>query len=230
MRRFAILAALAAFAVAAPAAAETAIGFTDTSDVPPNAGNPLSSTAALAMAWTQTVALNDATISAYVGLAAPDGEATAGSWWIVRQLGGDAGDVVASGTFTPLLPPAGDFRFPNLGGLTPVTLGSGLDLDRGSYYLVLNGGEGGARWLGESTPFKWTADLAPGFTLRDRFGASPDSAFAPGAAFSDQGSVSQLGFRLEGTIAVVPEPAAWALMLLGFAAAGAALRRRPATA
>ncbi|MEO8811408.1 MAG: PEPxxWA-CTERM sorting domain-containing protein [Caulobacteraceae bacterium] len=74
----------------------------------------------------------------------------------------------------------------------------------------------------------------------------PDLAFPPqwgwatgtggdGVAFQDFfGARTQLpndlAFTLEGSAPGVPEPAAWAMMLVGFGLAGAALRRRAVTA
>lgn len=225
--------AAAVAAASAPASASTLIGFTDVSTtgvtslgLSHGGNNWLAS-------WSQTVGVTSATLSVVVG--SPDGGGAA-NWWLTDKIGPDADpdvDVVASGTFTtPSLSGANSLNF---NSLTPTVLATGLSLGPGDYFLVLDGPSpkvGLGEWVGDSTQPSVT--LAPGFTLGAYAFTGSAQDFGPGATFTtvSKDAPLTLAFSLEGKLASTgaPEPAAWALMLAGFALTGAALRRRGALA
>jgi hypothetical protein len=51
-----------------------------------------------------------------------------------------------------------------------------------------------------------------------------------GAGFFSDFEAANLSLGLNGAVAAVPEPATWALMILGFGAVGVAMRRRHSVA
>jgi hypothetical protein len=233
MRQFAFasaaVAAAAIFTAAAPAAAETLIGFTDNYPLG-GATVFIGPQKSAAVNWTQTVAIQNATLSVLVN--SNMGYAGAANWWLTTALGpaATAGDIVASGTYQiPTMAYSNNFDT-----LARTTLTTGLDLAAGGYYLVLSGLEAPpndytAQWIGDGLP---TVTLADGFTLG---GYTSSQTGGPFGAFTSSAAVRAYVFGLEGDLvaSVVPEPGAWALMLAGFGAMGAMLRRRgrvPATA
>ena len=233
MRSLAWPLAAAALALAAPAAADPFIGFTDnTFDLASVA--PLGDTTInWATGWTQTIATHDVTVRALLDASTTDGA----KWWITTALGPEAtlGDVVASGIYTA--PMTGSAFDSNFNPLARTELASGLSFAAGSYFLVLDGPPGpffgNVNWVMASGATD-TADLAPGFSVGSSyfatvgaFGgpANPPVAFAPASPFEVYGG--HLVFELDGRIgAPAPEPASWALMIAGFGLAGATLRRR----
>jgi hypothetical protein len=219
--------AVAALACATPASAELLIGLTDNGrgatwapmdDVQVN----------WAVQWTQTVAAENVTIRALLASNVPPAGA---NWWVTTTIGPgtSAADVVASGTY--LAPDGLVSRF-DFNPLVRTTLGTGIDLAAGTYYLVLDGEagpSGSTDWIGDSALFS-TQDLASGFSVGGYYFAAPAPTFGPSGGFMPIIGDGQFVFELESFAdTAVPEPAAWALMILGFGAVGAAIRRRRAT-
>ena len=113
------------------------------------------------------------------------------------------------------------------------------------YQGVLKGGDG-VLWTNDDTfitggvntqladglvmrgPGNSFAAYCPGCTVEQQQAAILDVARYPGTDFQFTGNYTLGGASGSGTfnIAPVPEPATWALMLLGFGGAGAMLRRR----
>jgi hypothetical protein len=113
---------------------------------------------------------------------------------------------------------------------TPISpLLSGLDLDPGTYFLVLalTGSQGGAAWLA-SKPANFT-NSAIGTVGFDVF-ASSVGTIPYQADFGITTDGKAMHFRLETASVTpppggIPEPASWAMMLCGFGLVGAGLRR-----
>jgi hypothetical protein len=88
-------------------------------------------------------------------------------------------------------------------------------------------------WNGASWLSAWTAPAIPGFGLetRDSGALTPFTTdFLRFTATSGDNYYSVSEIQAFGALAGVPEPAAWALMILGFGGVGAAMRRRGAVA
>ena len=78
----------------------------------------------------------------------------------------------------------------------------------------------------DEASFRFTAPYGPVTGAPDTFGQFHDVATTQGALALT--SVRDVTFAVSpGPTGAVPEPAAWALMVLGFGGAGALLRRRP---
>ena len=75
----------------------------------------------------------------------------------------------------------------------------------------------------KSFAFSWPSPIQRnnGWTYREYF-------LGAGVAIDSSEQVNHVDFTVSG-FAAVPEPATWALMILGFGAVGAAMRRRPVT-
>lgn len=232
MRSLAWPLAAAALSLAVPAAADPLIGFTDNTFGTARSAFLSDLNANWAVGWTQTVATTDVTVRALLQ-SSQDGPA---NWWITTALGPTAtlADVVASGVYTAA---SGGSVF-NFNALPRTELASGLSFAAGSYFLVLDGQAGpflnNGEWIGGDRPAD-TVQLASGFSLGSYYGAQssflggPDNtplAFGPASSFVALTDQTVLVFELDGQVAGVPEPAAWALMIGGFAFAGAMLRRR----
>jgi len=213
--------AAVSMACAAPAMAGTLIGFTDTNPTSDSSIGLGTGQGFLAAGWSQSVAASNVAVSA---LLYGSGASASVAWWITTAIGpgATASDVVATGTATA--PPslnAADFNS------APFTsLATGLSLAAGDYYLVVLGKAPVASSWNNSEA---TATLAQGFSLGGSYFGFPAASFAPASPLFpfSQFSYSGLIYEVEGDLTVgVPEPAAWALMLLGFGATGAAIRRR----
>lgn len=232
MRSLAWPLAAAALALAVPASAAPLIGFTDNTFNTARSAYLSDINANWAVGWTQTVATTDVTVRALLQ-SSQDGPA---NWWITTALGPAAtpGDVVASGVYTAAS--AGSvFDF---NALPRTELASGLSFAAGSYFLVLDGQAGpffnNGAWIGGDRPAD-TVELASGFSLGSYYSAQssflggPDNTplpFGPASTFVALTDQSLLVFELDGQVAGVPEPSAWALLIGGFALIGATLRRR----
>jgi hypothetical protein len=231
------LAATILLALAAPAAADPLIGFTDNTVDTASAAGLSDTESNWAVGWTQTVATTNVTVRALLDITTSVAPGATGAWYITTALGPGAtpADVVASGIYTP----------PELGGgasyfdfnpLARTTLASGLSFAAGSYFLVLDGPAGpfvsNANWIGGIGPAD-TAQLAPGFSLGSTYhaasgipGAAP-ADFAPASPFFIVPGSAFSVFELDGKVAATaPEPGTWALLIAGLGLAGAGLRRR----
>ena len=97
---------------------------------------------------------------------------------------------------------------------------SAVTLDPGATYVFILGATGGG----------------VGWSYAEGNGQIGTGTFGPYVYSEDQGANWDFSggeanpFYMEVNVAGVPEPAAWALMILGFGAAGAMLRRRHALA
>lgn len=131
----------------------------------------------------------------------------------MMQVQGAAGDVqvkLYTGGFGALLGTWTLSNLPTFGnsGVAPVSISgiTGINLVGGSSYVLQAVATGGAYGV-----WGWNAtnDLAPWFD-----GTAPKGENVTGA------------FRITSGDSVVPEPGAWALMILGFSVVGGALRQR----
>lgn len=223
MRRIGSIVTAALLGFSSPALAAPLIAFTDT--------DPFSATDArlndvnnAAVGWTQTVATSNVTLQAFLVLYPFPNKAPA-SWYVTDRIGAGTttGNVIASGSYT-----ASAANPTNYNLLTPVTLATGLNFAAGSYYLVL---DGPVSTFPNVTDVDWVGGpgsvaLAPGFSLDGYFRTGAGAPFAPASDFTgDPGGNYAFGIFTAPT-AAVPEPGTWAMLLLGFAATGAALRRR----
>jgi hypothetical protein len=236
MRYPAAALAAAILACAAPASAEVLISFHDNT---PDSGGiaALSDTGVnWATTWTQNVATSNVTVRALLG---SNVGPQPSHWWITTSIGLDANEsaVLASGDYTA--PNHVNEGFSDFNPLARTELASGLNFAAGTYYLVLDGPGGpflnNVNWIlayGADT-----SNLASGFSLgasyvaaAPPYGSGAPNSFAPASPFTLDADVSSLAFELESLPGTpgVPEPAAWALMIVGFGLAGASLRRRGA--
>lgn len=128
---------------------------------------------------------------------------------------------------------AGSFSFDGLGGgLVTLTNFSGFAIDYTNVQLFSDNGLGSLTLAGFDTPtgalvggFPTSFSLAAGETLTFAFSGVSSGSYelflADVAAASAPGETFRIGFA-----DAIPEPGAWALMLIGFGLAGAVLRRR----
>lgn len=238
MRYLAAPLAAAILACAAPAGAEVLISFQD--HTPDSGGVASLSDTGInwATTWTQTVATSNVTVRALLG---SNVGPQPSQWWITTSIGLDAneGAVLASGAYTA--PNDTGAGFTDFNPVARTELASGLNFAAGTYYLVLDGPGGpfsnNVNWILAAGAD--TSSLASGFSLGASyaavgppFGSGAPNSFGPGSAFTLYQDVSGLAIELESLPRTpgVPEPAAWALMIMGFGLAGTSLRRRGATA
>jgi hypothetical protein len=88
----------------------------------------------------------------------------------------------------------------------------------------------GESWMVGPGSYWLAFEVRPGDTFYGYMPNLPPSPLGP-EAYTDSGTYYRyddldLGVRISGDVLAVPEPAAWTLTLLGFAALGATLRRR----
>ena len=218
------LALMTALLLATSANAGTLIGFTDMNPDAGSFGFLSDIHVNWAVGWQQTAHYTNVAISAVIGTHVPGASA---NWWLTRSLGPGTGftDVVAQGSYTaPEL--ASELNFNLLPSTQIVT---GLDLDAGSYYLVLDGPAGpfqsNAYWIGDFD--QAGTMLAPGVSnLSYAYSVTP-TPFGPAASFTANSPDQPLIFKVTGTAAgAVPEPANWAMLIAGFGLTGATMRRR----
>lgn len=217
-----------ALAFAASASAAPLISFTDTT---PNAGGSFSFLSDLsvnmAASWTQTVSSSDVSVHVLVG--SLDGITTPANWWITNALGSETSpvNVIATGVYNPIdRSVEGVPR--DLNAFPRIELASGLSFGAGTYYLVLDGPAGpsqeNAAWFGGRLEgfAADTLNLANGFSLGPTYYATtgnfnelpPLNPFGPASTFTENNIPGYfLAFDLES--GAVPEPASWALMILG---------------
>jgi hypothetical protein len=138
--------------------------------------------------------------------------------------GATSANVIASATFTaPVISDIFD-----LTGAPLTTLFSGLSLDPGTYYLVLQGPEFSTRY----DPYAWLGDTigvvrttASGFSVGPYGWTVTAPSFPPSSSFTDSGALGgpySLFYKVEGT--QVPVPAS--LLLFGSGLLGLAGWRR----
>ena len=124
-----------------------------------------------------------------------------------------SGNLLASGTVSAADPLLGNYRYDSI---SPLLLGAGNYVIGGQFF----GGLFPSDLAGVTTApnFTWTGDrqIQGGFAL-------PTEAYL---TYGNQG-IALVNFSIAQTNAV-PEPATWAMMLIGFGAIGASLRRRKA--
>ncbi len=202
-------------------------------------GNPagansifLTDQAVAAVKWTQTTSAHNVSLDVVMS---DFGASQVLSWWVTTALGpsATAADVVASGNF--LIPNAGPVTAGHdFGGTAWVNVTTGLNLGAGDYYLLIQGAHDETAkaedmWSGDVDT---SVDTAAGFTLDGSFiQPGPGSQSGPALNRDVVSADQQLAFRMTGDVSSgAPEPGVWALMLIGFGAAGAALRRRTAAA
>ena len=149
-----------------------------------------------------------------------DGEPTSVDWAISNGDPFTGGTTFAHGTAaTPsTFLHYVDFGIYNLFD-TVISIGS-VALNGGDYWLTLTNGH----TTGDTQPLAWDLNGGPSLAFQSVPGA-------PGPIRTDSNAFEILGTvgAVSPVAASVPEPAAWALMLLGFGGLGAALRARRRT-
>ncbi len=150
-------------------------------------------------------------------------EITVANWEIRSGVSeGNGGALVASGSGTPTVTATGRSAF----GYTEynVDIAVAFDLAPGMYWLSVQpiGSGDGARSFESNTDGTnavgvHTANLD--FFTSGTFGANFSNA-------NGYGSFPTFSSGVEGTAGGAPEPAAWAMMLVGFGGLGAAMRRQ----
>jgi len=218
------IAAAAMLASATGAQADPLIAFTD-NDPSSNYWATVSDSASnWAVQWTQTYATSDVTLSAL--LARSSSAPAAGNWYVTNAIGAGttAANVIASGSYATS---AAGSSFFNYNGAPRIVLGTGLDFAAGTYYLVFDGQDGSATQWGADTNAHTTIAYAPGFSIDSYYHAMSPTSFAPAAMFDAYPlTPTAAAFVFEMDSAAVPEPASWAMLMVGFGAIGAGLRHR----
>ena len=177
-----------------------------------------------AVRWTQASATSNVTLRAI--LAPETGASSSGTWYVTNAIGPGvtSANVLASGSFTTTVPNGDIGRYNNM----PRTiLGTGLNFAAGTYYLVLDGtGSVQSFWAGGANTAT-TIGLAPGFSIDGYYSTGVPASFAPASGYFNPATDYSYVFEMDGVNgAAVPEPASWALLLVGFGAIGAGLRHR----
>jgi PEP-CTERM motif len=173
--------------------------------------------AAIALSFTTTFESADVTISAllYSDSSQETGNATV---YLTNSIGAGttSANEIAKVTLTGL---------PLLFSDAPLTVVfSGLFLPAGPYFVVASGDaeSPGVGWGEATTPLLTTA---PGVTINPNEDAGVlDPFYSPASQFIATGNGNS-GFVFTITGSPVPEPSAWAMMLLGFAGLGFASHR-----
>lgn len=215
----------------APAGAAPLVAFSDTALSA--AAVPLSDKAVnWAVAWTQDRATTGVSLAAVLvhSTLLP---AASVNWFVTTRIGPGttAADVLYAGSAG--VPVAAPGVLADLDTAPRTLLGAGLDFAAGTYYLVLDGPDGGD----VASPVSWGGDidasvsilLDSGFSVGDYLAATVTADFAPAGRFELAPSGAKYAFELSGEAATVPAPATLALVLAGLGAALACRRRGPRT-
>ncbi len=192
--------------------AATIVSVTGPNDTSPTA---VSFQQFLSVSWSQTIAYDNASISAKLTALTQGGDGTA---YLTTQIG--SGTTVANEIARTA------FTFPP-DGSPSLTLFSGLSLSPGNYFLILATTAGPGYWYGTPSP---TITLGQGVTAGSEYftlSSGNDAAYPPDSSFNRLGSLgSSPGFQFLVQSVAVPEPSTAALVALGFAAAIHQRRRK----
>lgn len=217
--RSAILAGMAAACIAMALPANAATSLLDVTGAGDSSQTILAGQGA-AVSFRFARAFNDVSISAGLLCIACNGTA----WLLKDQIGAatQLTDIVATANY-------------NL-TTSASPLFTGLDLAAGDYYLLLTigGSTGGAGWLASGTP---SITLAPDVFYNGGLFAEDLDALAYRSTFLVQFGGPAMHFRIDTAATIdpppggggggaVPEPASWAMLVMGFGFVGAGLRRR----
>jgi len=172
-------------------------------DGPVDAGVTIDIGEAAAISFTLDEPVTDFAVSAELTCIGCSG----GMWLHKNSLGAEA-------SFADTI--AGDF----CDGTTPMPLFSALELDTGSYFLIINIDDGFTIWSGTTVP---TLTEHPSANREIDFFATETEAYTP---FSDFDVIFGSNLQFTATGIVVPEPAAALLFGVGLAGISAARRLR----
>lgn len=197
------------FIPSGPAVAAGLVTYTD-STPSSSFGALLGQQFVLGRQWSQTAATVNVSISAATYRSGFD-------WWITDAIGPAAtqANVLYSGTVATA--PSSPLNY----NATLTTLLTGGNFGAGSYFLIIGNGTGDLEW---QNGFSSELALHPAFSLGASFSAFGDNYQSAFAA-----NTRQSIFQITGDFAAVPEPATWAMMVLGFGLAGGAMRGRRRT-
>ena len=215
-RSFALFSAAAlAMALAAPVPA-TAADFITFTDSTPNAAGAgvLFTDTLIARPWSQTIATSNVSVSAVVV-----GGGTF-NWWITDAVGqaATASNVLYSGSGTA--PNRLSFNY----NLAMTQLLTGGNFDPGTYFLVMGNSSSSLFW--EFPNSSDDLDINPAFSLSGALIADSTGDYRSTFESNNRNYIIQISGDVT---AAVPEPATWAMMVLGFGLAGGAMRARRRT-
>jgi hypothetical protein len=228
MRQFTTLFATSAFCLALAGAASADIIFDNGAPLTDNGGSEASR-------WVQAQDFSFAAgasvsgASVYIGFAdlLPNAQPFDGpfEYWLFADGGGQPGAVLDNGVAQATAAPVAPW---NYSYSTSDILR--LDIDFGTPFAAA---AGQTYWFGFRLDDDYTRDQLYWMwseTNLDRDGELKFQGNGHAAFMGDFGDWEQgdyeHAFQLHGTAAAVPEPATWAMMILGFGAAGALMRRR----
>jgi PEP-CTERM motif-containing protein len=214
MRKLDLLLASICMGIAVPANA----GIVYDNGTPNGTGGNLSGAWVQAEDFSFGSATNVDGAGIYIGtvsdIAAWDGSFT---YYIFSDSGGSPGALLASGSVSPTVTPTG---FPDSFGnayLFAFDFNSAFDASGGAIY-----------WLGIHTAADFNSNGDLFWANTDNNGTATGHESFGGTFDNWSDNNKEHAFHLTGLTSGVPEPSTWAMMILGFGAAGVALRRRRA--